>query len=235
MTSPQPSAPPHPAGSAAMSAVIGKLLSPATRAGYAADWALFTDWCTATHRVSLPAKWDTITGFTSRCPGAPATIRRRLAAIAHHHRAAGHRPPVDPEAAEQPGLPSREPVGTGQVEMLMHLLPSHGWTAGVFGRRDRALLTLAAATPISYRQLAAMTVGQLHLAGGVATINARDTPLAHNLTFPPGAAWPGRVDRNQPTAAHTITRTDDERPGAGGLAAKRHRTGKSEVGHQVQR
>ncbi len=153
-----------------MSAVTGKLLSPATCAAYTANWALFTDWCTATNRIPLPADWATITGFTSGCPGAPATIRRRLAAITHHHRAAGHPPPAAPAVTERPALPLREPLDPVQVEMLLRLLPSHGWTTGMFGRRDRALLTLAAATPIPHRQLAALTVGQLHIAGGVATI-----------------------------------------------------------------
>ncbi|MGI8591885.1 MAG: hypothetical protein ACR2M5_13045 [Nakamurella sp.] len=54
--------------------------------------------------------------------------------------------------------------------MLMRLLPSNGWTAGLFGRRDRALLTLAAATTIPYRQVPRLTVGQLHIADGTATI-----------------------------------------------------------------
>ena len=54
--------------------------------------------------------------------------------------------------------------------MLIHLLPSNGWTAGLFGRRDRALLTLAAATRVPYRQLARLTVAALHIAGGVATL-----------------------------------------------------------------
>jgi len=54
--------------------------------------------------------------------------------------------------------------------MLMRLLPSRGWTAGLFGRRDRALLTLAAQTVIPYRQLPRLTVSQLHIADGVATI-----------------------------------------------------------------
>ncbi len=54
--------------------------------------------------------------------------------------------------------------------MLTRLLPSHGWTAGLFGRRDRALLTLAAATTIPYRQLPGLTVGQLHIADETATI-----------------------------------------------------------------
>ena len=102
------------------------------------------------------------------CPGAPATIRRRLAAIAHHHRAAGQPAPVDP-GREQPA-PSREVIDPGQVDMLMRLLPSHGWLGGLFGRRDRALLTLAASTTIPYRQLPRLTVGQLRIADGVATV-----------------------------------------------------------------
>jgi len=64
----------------------------------------------------------------------------------------------------------RQLIDPGQVEMLMRLLPSHGWTGGLFGRRDRALLTLAAATPIPYRRFAGLTVGQLHIADDTATI-----------------------------------------------------------------
>jgi hypothetical protein len=154
-----------------MSATTGKVLSANTRAGYAADWALFTDWCTATNRVALPADWATVAAFTAGCPGAPATIRRRLAVIAHHHRAAGHAAPVDP--AREPNPPPRDLIDPGQVDMLMRLLPSNGWTGGLFGRRDRALLTLAAQTPIPYRQLPRLTVSHLHIADGVATVTDR--------------------------------------------------------------
>ena len=146
-----------------------RLLSAGTVAGYAADWSLFTDWCTATNHTPLPADWATIQQFNTGCPGAPATTRRRLAAIAHHHRAAGHPAPVDP-ARELP-QPSREVIDPGQVDMLMRLLPSHGWLGGLFGRRDRALLTLAAYTTIPYRQLPRLTVGrQLQIGDGVATV-----------------------------------------------------------------
>ena len=129
---------------------------------------MFVDWCTATDQIPVPAHWATIQGFTVGCPGAPATIRRRLAAIAHHHRAAGHPAPTDP--AREPPPPSREVIDPGQVDMLMRLLPSHGWLGGLFGRRDRALLTLAACTTIPYRQLPRLTVAQLQVAVGVATV-----------------------------------------------------------------
>jgi len=42
--------------------------------------------------------------------------------------------------------------------------------AGLFGRRDRALLTLTAQTTIPYRQLPRLTVAQLRIAEGVATV-----------------------------------------------------------------
>ena len=157
-----------PIGSPAMSAVTGKVLSRTTQAGYAADWALFADWCTATDISPLPADWATVAAFTAGCPGAPATIRRRLAAIVHYHRAAGHPAPADP--AKEIPAPSREVIDPGQVDMLMRLLPSHGWLGGLFGRRDRALLTLAAYTAIPYRQLPRLTVAQLSIADGVATV-----------------------------------------------------------------
>jgi len=99
------------------------------------------------------------------CPGAAATIRRRRAAIAHHHRAAGQPAPVDP--SRNAGQPTRELIDPWQVDMLMRLLPSHGWTAGLFGRRGRALLTLAAAATIPYRQLPRLTPGL-----SVLTLNA---------------------------------------------------------------
>ena len=52
----------------------------------------------------------------------------------------------------------------------LRLLPSRGWTAGLFGRRDRALLVLAASADLSYRELAVMTVGQLDILDGAAGI-----------------------------------------------------------------
>ncbi len=72
-----------------------------------------------------------------------------------------------------PTEPTRTPIDRGQVDLAMRLLPSTGWIGGLFGRRDRALLTAAAHTHIPYRQIAGLTVGQLHVARGVATITDR--------------------------------------------------------------
>ena len=153
-----------------VSSGTGKALSAATQAAYAADWALFTDWCTATGHTPLPADAAALAGFAQECPSAPATHRRRLAAITHHHRISGHELPVDEKAAGTPAV-TRPPINPAQAELAMQLLPSHGWIGGLFGRRDRALLAVAAGTMIPYRQIAGLAVGQFRLEpGGDATI-----------------------------------------------------------------
>lgn len=151
-----------------ISAVTGKVLSAGTRAGYAADWALFADWCTATGHTRLPADAATISAFIAACPAAPATQRRRLTALQHHHRTHGFQLPEN--EPEVPAERTRAPIDPGQFELAMRLLPSTGWVGGLFGRRDRALLAVATHTRIPYRQIAELTVGQLQIRGGVATI-----------------------------------------------------------------
>ena len=45
--------------------------SPRTRRTYAADWALFTDWCAATDTTALPTDPQTVVDFLTGCPAAP--------------------------------------------------------------------------------------------------------------------------------------------------------------------
>ena len=73
-------------------------LSPQTVRAYAGDWALFTDWCTSTGNWELPADPNTVVQFVGDCPAAPATLRRRVAAIDHQLTAAGHRRPGESAA-----------------------------------------------------------------------------------------------------------------------------------------
>ena len=154
-------------------AATGKTLSATTLRAYAGDWALFTDWCDVTGHTPAPADMATVTAFFEACPSAAATRRRRLAAIEHHHGLAGY-PPI--AARRDPKLPirPREPLDPGQVAMALRIIPSHGWTAGLFSRRDRALLTLAAMTTVQDQQLAVMTAGQITIAEGRAVITDRD-------------------------------------------------------------
>ncbi len=155
-----------------LSAATGRPLAASTIAGYAADWALFTDWCAATDHDPLIAAAATISAFTTACPAAPATQRRRLAAIERHHRAAGLEVPWKASGSTVAAHPirPREPLDPDLVVTALRLLPSRGWTAGLFGRRDKALLVLAAATDLPYRELAVMAVGQLDIVDGAAGV-----------------------------------------------------------------
>ena len=156
-------------------------MSPRTVRAYAGDWALFTDWCHVTGEWELPADPDTVLFFLTDCPAAPATQRRRVAAIDHHHAAAGLPEPGDsnivraalgrpvPNTTAAPGM-------SEEVEAALRGLPSHGWTRGMFGRRDRCLLVLSQLAGVPYKHLATLTAGDVTVADGTARIeNAAGT------------------------------------------------------------
>ncbi len=70
--------------------------APATLLAYAADWRAFLGWCAAHGVEALPATPHTIALFLADdLKGRPSTLRRKLAAIAVMHRAAGHDSPTD--------------------------------------------------------------------------------------------------------------------------------------------
>ena len=56
------------------------------------------------------------------------------------------------------------------MEAALRGLPSHGWTAGMFGRRDRCLLVLSQLAGAPYRHLARLTAADITVAVGAATI-----------------------------------------------------------------
>lgn len=127
-------------------------LAARTRAAYAADWAFFADWCAASGHSPLPATADTVIDFLDDNPAAPATWARRLAAIKHTHTAHHQPSPArDPAvidliraAAGSPALdPHPRRLPPRRLEELLARIPSHGWPAGLHGRRDRLLLLLA--------------------------------------------------------------------------------------------
>jgi len=155
-----------------------RALSARTLRTYAADWALFTDWCAATGTTALPADPRTVVDFLPGCTAAPATLRCRVAAIDHHHAAAGYQRPGESVVLRAAlGRPTGEPFHPAQsdqeaVEAALRGLPSHGWTQGMFGRRDRALLVLSQLAGVPYRHLATLAAGGLHIAEGVATIRS---------------------------------------------------------------
>jgi hypothetical protein len=152
--------------------------SPRTRRTYTADWALFTDWCAATDTTALPADPRVVVDFLQGCPAAPATQRCRVAAIDHHHTAAALDRPGESAAVRAAlGRPTGEPFHPTKadreaVEAALRGLPSHGWTQGMFGRRDRCLVVLSQLAGVPYRHIAALTAGDISIADGVATIRS---------------------------------------------------------------
>jgi hypothetical protein len=155
-----------------------RVLSARTRAAYTSDWALFTDHCAVTDRPALPADPQTVVDFLNSCPAAPATRRRRVAAIDHHHTAAGYQRPgesvlVRAALGRPTGAPFEPTKGDRDaVEAALRGLPSHGWTQGMFGRRDRCLLVLSQLAGVPYRHLATLTAGDIHVADGDVTIRS---------------------------------------------------------------
>jgi hypothetical protein len=153
-----------------------RVLAARTRAAYASDWALFTDHCAVTGAPALPADPGTVVDFLSACPAAPATRRRRVAAIDHHHTAHGHQRPGESVVVRAAlGRPTGEPFhptdrDKDAVETALRGLPSHGWTQGMFGRRDRALLVLSQLAGVSYQHLATMTAGDISITASVTAI-----------------------------------------------------------------
>lgn len=57
-----------------------------------------------------------------------------------------------------------------EVESALRLIPSHGWTAGWTGRRQRAELVLSAMAHLSPEQIAELAVGQIAVHDSIASI-----------------------------------------------------------------
>jgi hypothetical protein len=73
------------------------------------------------------------------------------------------------------GRPTGEPFQPTEgdkeaVDAALRGLPSHGWTQGMFGRRDRCLLVLSQLAGMPYRHLARLTAGDVTVDDGTFTI-----------------------------------------------------------------
>jgi len=80
--------------------------------GYVGEWGLFYDYTAAADLPALPTTVAALTGFLTALPARPATLARRVRAIAAAHRRAGYlltRPdtgPAAPYPARRPGRPT---------------------------------------------------------------------------------------------------------------------------------
>lgn len=142
--------------------------SAATRQAYESDWTIFTAWCAAHGLGPLPASPDVVAVFASdQAAGGlnPATIGRRIAAIGHHHRAAGHpAPTAQPNAGRlaevlagiraEHGAPKRRkaPADAAALRNMLAMVEGDGLRA----TRDRAILAIGMAAALRRSEIVAL-------------------------------------------------------------------------------
>lgn len=110
---------------------------------YRGEWSLFVDWCSAMDVNALPAEPVTVARFLmwENPHASRAVLRRRVSAINHAHRVSGHLEPGTVTAVRRL-LSARRRDATLARERVREL-PTTGWPAGLFGRRDALILWLA--------------------------------------------------------------------------------------------
>jgi site-specific recombinase XerD len=146
--------------------------SEGTRRAYSSDWRIFTAWCDARDLESLPASSGTTARFLSgeATRGTKSsTIGRRVAAIAHMHKLAGHEPPTNVESVKAVVRGIRRSIGCAPVrkapataDLVMQMLEH--CDGSLIGLRDRALLALGFAGAFRRSELVALEVADLEAA-----------------------------------------------------------------------
>lgn len=189
-------------------------LSTATEKIYADDWAAFVAWCVACQAPSSPAHPAVVAAYLahrSRSLGRSG-LRLVLAAIANHHRRAGHpwssadpsignvmrgilrrqRTPVRPAAA----------LGTAEIRRLLATCgEDHGDRRSLPGLRDRALLLTAFAGGLRRSELVALDVHDLRFAGGGLVLRIRHSKTDQDGQGAEVGVTPGRREDTCPVRA----------------------------------
>ncbi|MGB3676801.1 MAG: hypothetical protein WA988_20420 [Candidatus Nanopelagicales bacterium] len=145
-------------------------------------WALFTDWCAAADLPPLPADPLTVAQFITENPAALPTQRRRVTTINAVHRAAEHPTPGSAESIRRTlnhARAQRFSLLAATAADVIDQLPSTGWTAGLFGRRD-ALLLLLAADGLSFGQISDLRRADLRVDGETLVLD-----VTHSITVDP--------------------------------------------------
>jgi integrase len=168
VSSPSASPQPTPEGAAALEAaqeLARKSAAPATLRAYKADWTHFSAWCAAKGFVPVPAAPEVVGAYLASLAAthAPATIRRRLAALGKMHRYndlpwnAAHGAIQGPLQGllRQHGRPPQKAAALS-LAMLRKLLATCDRTAR--GRRDRALLLFGFAGALRRSELVFLNV-----------------------------------------------------------------------------
>ena len=141
----------------------------ATRAAYASDWKDFSIWCHVRGATPLPAHVGIVGAYLSWLADSgrkSSTIGRRAAAIAYHHKMAGHEPPTNQEGVRAVLRGIRRTIGAARegkapatadvLKQMLALCPDT-----LIGKRDRALLALGFAGAFRRSELVALQVEDL--------------------------------------------------------------------------
>ncbi|MFE3280048.1 hypothetical protein [Nocardia sp. NPDC059239] len=150
---------------------------------YHRGWRTYAIWCAGAGRRALPTAPLTLLEFLAEHPGTVATQAGRITAVNAAHRAAGLPTPGRGEALRQ-ALDDDRAQRAARIravaDAVVPQIPRWGWPAGLAGRRNAALLTLAA-TGLPGAAIAALTVGDVlpgGEVGGREIIHLGTTPLA---------------------------------------------------------
>lgn len=144
--------------------------APATLRAYAADWRIFTAWCAAHGVDALPATPHTVALFLADLNGRPSTLRRKLAAIAVMHRAAGHDSPTDHGVVRATFAGIRRERGIAprpKTALLVDELRAALATCGErrIDVRDRALVLVGFAGALRRSELVGLDVDDVRFEG----------------------------------------------------------------------
>ena len=180
-----------------------RTLAPATSRAYAADWRHFSEWCRSEGHASLPASFATLVSYlTALAPTlSRSALDRRVAAIAHAHRAR-FLPPPDADPAARRALraakrhaaprPTRPPPPSGpRLARMAGACPGN-----LAGLRDRALLLLAAATGLGRTALVAIDAEHL-----LFTADGCELLIRHAPDAPPAMLTIARAPASCPVRA----------------------------------
>lgn len=148
-------------------------LAALTVTGYAYDWAMFTAWCAAMGRRSLPATPETVAYYLTSLlveGKKVTTARRRVCAIVHHHRSQNCPSPASEDIYELLNAAQRlrrerprqmRPLLVSQLRSISRLLREEGTKRAM---RDRALLVLGFASALRRSSIAALSMRDIEFA-----------------------------------------------------------------------
>jgi integrase len=156
--------------------------APLSERAYAADWRDFCAFAARIGRERLPAEPETVALYVARRGRRPATIARKLAAIAVFHRAAGAASPTEHDVVRAVVRGLRRQLGVAQPQKTaLELEPLRTVLAPIAadprGRSDRALLLVGWAAALRRSELAALRVDDVRFEpeGAVLTIRRSKT------------------------------------------------------------